>query len=84
MIYKNYKGVPHLSRHSLWVDFKTNPSIAGNIHKILHSMDDGKTIFDISEKENLDFMAVHEFIYKLKEKDLVELKSTENLWVKKF
>ena len=84
VIYKNYKGVPHLSRHNLWVDFKTNPLIAGNIHKILHSMDDGKTIFDISEKENLDFMAVHEFIYKLKEKDLVELKSTENLWVKKF
>lgn len=84
MIHKNYKGVPHLSRHNLWVSFKINPELAKNIYKILYIMDDGKTIFDICERENLDFKEVYEFILKLKEKGLVDLKLTEDLWFNKY
>jgi len=83
IIYKNYKYVPHLSRHGLWVDPKINPELSTNIYKILYVMDNGKTIFDICEEENLNFKEVYDFMIKLKEKDLIKLESTEEKWSKK-
>jgi hypothetical protein len=80
VIYKNYKGVLHLSRHNLWVDAKLNPELHKNIYKLLYVMDNGRTIFDLCEQENIDFNQVYGFMKTLEEKDLVHLTPTDKIW----
>lgn len=79
-IIRRYLGVPHLSRHNLWVDRRINPKLSANIETILYQLDNKISIFDICEKNNIDFKDVDEFISKLKEKGLVDLESTESIF----
>ncbi len=72
-ITKKYRGVPNLSRHKLWPDWNIHPEESQGITDILFYLDDGESIFDISQKVGVPYDKVHAFIKKLEEKDLVKL-----------
>ena len=72
-VVRRYVGVPHLSRHNLWVDWRLKPKFSRNIDTILYSLDNQTSIFDISWKNNLNFKEVHQFIKELEKAGLVEL-----------
>ena len=79
-IIRKYDGVPHLSRHNLWVDLQLDPELSKKIEMILCELDNRTSIFDICEKYDIDFNKISEFIYKLKNANLIELGSTELIW----
>lgn len=79
-IIRKYVGVPHLSRHHLWVDRKVNPKLSDSIEIMLYDFNNKISIFDICEKNNLSFRETLEFIKKLESADLIELTSTESIW----
>jgi len=72
-ITKKYQGIPNLSRHGLWIDWRLYPKASQAIDSILFSLDDGVTIFDVAELTGVPFEEVNSFVKKLEEKDLVSL-----------
>lgn len=79
-IIRKYIGTPCLSKHNLWVDWRIHPEISRNIDTILSKIDNNLSIFDICQNNNIDFGEIYRFIEKLKNANLVDLKSTESIW----
>lgn len=79
IVIRKYDGVPHLSRHNLWVDWQINPKFSLHIDYILNGLDNHASVFDICEKEDIDFEEALTFIKKLEGARLVELKTTESI-----
>lgn len=79
-IIRKYEGVPHLSRHRLWVDWRKNPKVSFQIDAILNLLDNRSSIFDIAQKLNLNFEDVSDFISRMEKAQLVSLESTESIW----
>lgn len=79
-VIRKYIGVPHLSRHNLYIDWHIHPELSLHIDDILNSLDNKTSIFDICERHNVDFEEVYGFVKKLEHKGLVKLESTESIW----
>jgi aminopeptidase-like protein len=79
-IIRKYIGVPHLSRYNLWVDRKTNPKLSNSIEIMLCDFNNRISIFDICEKNGLDFKETLEFIKKLENAGLIKLEATDSIW----
>ncbi|MDD5547608.1 MAG: DUF4910 domain-containing protein [Candidatus Pacebacteria bacterium] len=73
IITRNYVGVPHLSRHKLWIDWRLFPKSSRGIYRLLEELDNGVSIFDLSEKCGVDFEEAYEFIKKMEKSKLVKL-----------
>lgn len=73
-IIRKYTGVPFLSKHKLWIDYRKEPKLHSAIEFILYNLDDGVSILELAEKCNVDFWAVRDFVEKLRKADLVEMK----------
>ncbi|MFA6279077.1 MAG: DUF4910 domain-containing protein [Candidatus Paceibacterota bacterium] len=73
VVTKTYRGVPNLSRHGLWLDWQIYPNASQNIDAILFNLDDGISMFELSEKTGVPFDEVHAFIKNMEEKHLVTL-----------
>ncbi|KPK42859.1 MAG: hypothetical protein AMJ78_00925 [Omnitrophica WOR_2 bacterium SM23_29] len=69
---RNFKGPIFLSGYGLWVDWRTNKDLKINIEQIMLNLEGDISIFEISEKLNLDFDLVFDFVSKLKAKNLVQ------------
>jgi aminopeptidase-like protein len=80
LIIRNFIGVPHLSRHNLWVNWQEQFELAQHIDDILHNLDNRTSIFDIAEKANMDFNEVYNFVKKMENVGLVRLITTETVW----
>ncbi len=76
LITRTYNGVPNLSRHNLWVDWREQPAVSQHIDDILYALDNTHTIFDIAAKLDLPFLEVRDFILKLEQAGLVVLGPT--------
>ena len=79
-ITRTYEGIPNLSRHKLWVDWRVNLAVSQNLENILNNLEGGISIFDVAEYLKLDFYEVASFLEKMANRKLVELTSTETIW----
>ncbi|MEK7658941.1 MAG: DUF4910 domain-containing protein [Patescibacteria group bacterium] len=71
---RNFKGPIFLSGYGLWVDWRKNLELNQNMEKIMLSLEGDKTIFDIAEKLDMDFIDVLSFVNKLKKVNLIKTK----------
>lgn len=68
---RRFKGPIFLSGYGLWVDWRRDRQLKGNIEKIMLNLEGALSVFEIAQKLCLDFDLVYDFIIKLKEKGLV-------------
>ena len=80
IVIRKYTGVPFLSKHKLWVDYRKEPKLHGAIESILYNLDGRRSIFDLSENCGIDFRAVHNFVIRLRDAGLVELRPISGSW----
>ena len=79
-IIRNYNGIPNLSRHNLWVDWRVDKVVSQNLENILNSIENNVSIFDIADHLQIDFYEVASFMKKMAKCGLVKLTSTESIW----
>jgi len=83
MIVRKYIGVPFLSKHKLWIDYRKEPELSSAIEAILYNLNNKNSIFDLAVGCGVDFWVVNDFIIKLQKAGLVELQSISDTWFSK-
>lgn len=68
---RNFKGPVFLSGYGLWVDYRTNKKLNENIEQIMLSLEGDKSVSDIAEELDMEFMDVLNYVNKFLEKGLV-------------
>ncbi|MFH0875123.1 MAG: DUF4910 domain-containing protein [archaeon] len=69
---RKFKGPLFLSRYGLWVDYKVDKELNRNIEQIMLNLEGELSVFEISEKLNMDFSIVYDYIIKMKAKGVVD------------
>jgi len=70
---QKYKGVLSLSRYNLFVSKQDDFLLNKAMEKLLMMLDGQKSTLEIAYELNLKFNVAHDFLMKLKEKDLIEV-----------
>lgn len=69
---RKFKGPIFLSGYGLWVDWRTNKKLNQNIDEIMLKLEGDRSIFDIADELDMEFLDVITYIDKLLEHNLVE------------
>jgi len=72
---RTFRGPIFLSRYGLWVDWRVNPDLNANLEFIMLSLEGDEGIFDITEKLDMDFDVVYDYINKFLAEGLVVKRS---------
>lgn len=73
---RKFKGPVFLSGYGMWVDYRINKKLNENIDEIMLLLEGDMSVFDISEKLEMDFYDVLDFLNKFLEHDLITKKYT--------
>lgn len=71
---RKFKGPIFLSGYDLWIDWRVNDRMNANLDRIMCCLEGDQSAFDISEKLNLEFVVVLDFLDKLYKKKLISKK----------
>lgn len=69
---RKFKGPIFLSGLGLWVDWRVNMKLNKNIEQIMLMLEGDKSIFDISEELDMEFIDVLDYVNKFADKGLIE------------
>lgn len=72
IVKRNYKGIPHLSAHGLWISREQDPVLNAKTKDIIDMLRDDISILEIAEKTDVKYHAVAEFIGAMEAKGLVK------------
>jgi aminopeptidase-like protein len=72
IVKRNYKGIPHLSRHGLWISREQDPVLNAKTKDIVDMLREDISILEIAEKTDVKYHAVAEFIGAMEAKGLVK------------
>jgi len=68
---RTFKGPVFLSGYGLWVDWRINPKLNENIEEIMLSLEGDKTVFDIAEALDMEYVVVLNYVNCFLDKGLV-------------
>jgi aminopeptidase-like protein len=67
-----WSGVPMLSRHGLWVDWRENAELNAALDAILSHIDGKRTVFEIADRAGLPVKSTSDWLLKLSAKGLLK------------
>ena len=66
-----YVGEPFLSKHGLWVDWRTEPDLNVALEDVFHAIDGRSSLFDIAERAGIPYEQVRGFVERMGDAGLV-------------
>ena len=70
---RRYRGTVQLSRHGLWVDWRTDPLLSAKIEYLMWCFEGDKSLSQIALETGLPFATVHDYVERFRAAGLVEL-----------
>ena len=72
IVKRNYKGIPHLASHGLWISREQDPVLNAKTKDIIDMLRGDVSILEIAEKTKVKYHAVAEFIGAMEARGLVK------------
>jgi aminopeptidase-like protein len=72
LVKRKYKGIPHLSKHGLWISRAQDPILNAKTKDIIDMLRKDVTILDIARATGVKFHATAEFIGAMEAKGLIK------------